>query len=89
MNDAVILDVFSSAISHILIMAAPMLLSALVVGLVISIFQATTQIQEQTLSFVPKFLAIFLVLMITGPWLLNTIMEFTFSIFSQIETIVK
>ncbi len=89
MNDAVILDVFSSAITHILIMSAPMLLSALVVGLVISIFQATTQIQEQTLSFVPKFLAIFLVLMIAGPWLLNTIMEFTFSIFSQIETIVK
>jgi|LGVF01.2.fsa_nt_gb flagellar biosynthetic protein FliQ len=89
MNDAVILDVFSGAITHILIMSAPMLLSALVVGLVISIFQATTQIQEQTLSFVPKFLAIFLVLMITGPWLLNTIMEFTFSIFSQIETIVK
>jgi flagellar biosynthetic protein FliQ len=89
MNDAVILDVFAGAITHILIMSAPMLLSALVVGLVISIFQATTQIQEQTLSFVPKFLAIFLVLMITGPWLLNTIMEFTFSIFSQIETIVK
>jgi flagellar biosynthetic protein FliQ len=89
MNDSVIVEIFSGAIYHILIMSAPMLLSALIVGLIVSIFQATTQIQEQTLAFVPKVLAIFLVLMIAGPWLLNTIMEFTLYIFSQIETVIR
>lgn len=89
MNDAVIADIFSSAIYHILLMSAPMLLSALVVGLVISIFQATTQIQEQTLAFVPKVLAIFLVLMLAGPWLMKTIVDFTLGLFNQIDFFIK
>jgi len=88
MSSAIISDIFQNAIYHILILSAPMLLSALIVGLVISIFQATTQIQEQTLSFVPKVLAIFLVLMIAGPWLLTTLVEFTLSIFNQIGNVI-
>ena len=63
-------------------------IAALAVGLVISVFQATTQIQEQTLAFVPKVIAIFMVIMILGPWLLNTLVEFTLSIFNQIETVI-
>ncbi len=88
MSSATIADIFGQAIYHILILSAPMLLSALVVGLIISIFQATTQIQEQTLSFVPKVLAIFLVLLFAGPWLLTTLVEFTISIFNQIGNVV-
>lgn len=88
MSSAIISDIFQNAIYHILILSAPMLLAALIVGLVISIFQATTQIQEQTLSFVPKVLAIFLVLMIAGPWLLTTLVEFTLSIFNQIGNVI-
>jgi len=84
MTSANISDIFGNAIYHILILSAPMLLAALIVGLVVSIFQATTQIQEQTLSFVPKVLAIFLVLLVAGPWLLTTLKEFTLSIFNQI-----
>jgi len=88
MSSAIIADIFQDAIFHILILSAPMLLSALIVGLVISIFQATTQIQEQTLSFVPKVLAIFLVLLFAGPWLLSTLMDFTLSIFDKIADVV-
>lgn len=89
MNEGFVLDIFSQAIYHILILSAPMLLIALLVGLIISIFQATTQIQEQTLAFVPKVIAIFLVLMIAGPWLLNTLMTFTLTIFDYIPNAVQ
>lgn len=88
MNDAFVVDIFGKAIYHILILSAPMLFAALFVGLIISVFQATTQIQEQTLAFVPKVIAIFLVILILGPWLLNTMVEFTLSIFDNIENII-
>lgn len=88
MSDVFVVDIFKEAIYHILLLSAPMLLSALVVGLVISIFQATTQIQEQTLAFVPKVLAIFISLLILGPWLLNTLVEFTLSILTNIENVI-
>jgi flagellar biosynthetic protein FliQ len=88
MTDVQVLDIFRGAIYNILIMSAPMLISALLVGLVISIFQATTQIQEQTLAFVPKVLAIFLVLMFAGPWLMNTIVTFALSLYDQIPGFV-
>jgi flagellar biosynthetic protein FliQ len=88
MNDAVVVQVFQEAIYNILIMSAPMLLAALLVGLIISVFQATTQIQEQTLAFVPKLIAIFVVLMIAGPWLLSNIVEFTNKIFQMIPSFI-
>lgn len=88
MTQEIAVEIFSGAIMKIITMSAPMLLSALLVGLIISVFQATTQIQEQTLAFVPKVLAIFLVLMLAGPWLLNTIVEFTLSIFNNIDKLI-
>ena len=60
----------------LLMVAAPVLLTVLVVGLVVSIFQAATQINEATLSFVPKMIAAVAVLMIAGPWMLSTLVEF-------------
>ncbi len=89
MNDSYIIEVFREAIYQILLLSAPMLLAALIVGLVISVFQATTQIQEQTLAFVPKVLAIFMVLIILGPWLMNSIVEFTLGIYSNMDQIIK
>ncbi|WJH33279.1 flagellar biosynthesis protein FliQ [Paenibacillus aurantius] len=65
------------AVYTVLKTSAPMLIAALVVGLVISIFQATTQIQEQTLAFVPKIIAVLLVLLLFGPWILTTLADFT------------
>jgi flagellar biosynthetic protein FliQ len=71
-----------------LMMAAPMLLTALLVGLLVSLFQAATQINEMTLSFIPKILAVFVVLIITGPWLLSMISDFTRHLFLHIPELV-
>ena len=69
-----------------LIVAGPLLLIGVVVGLVISIIQATTSIQEQTLTFVPKIAAILVGLILLGPWILSSLKEFTIRLFSQIGT---
>ena len=88
MNQEVILDIIRDALTTTLLMAAPVLVVALVVGLAISIFQATTQIQEQTLTFVPKILCVFLVLIFAGSFMMNTLVGFTNRIFSYISNIV-
>jgi flagellar biosynthetic protein FliQ len=88
MSESFYIDIFSEAIKTILMLSSPMLLSALFVGLIVAIFQATTQIQEATLAFVPKMMIIFLVLVIAGPWLLQSLYEFTLSIFDKIDLIV-
>lgn len=71
-----------------MLLAAPPLCIGLLVGLVISIFQAVTQIQEQTLTFVPKVLAIFLSLLIFGPWMLRILMEFTVNILGNLKNVI-
>ncbi|MGE5580943.1 MAG: flagellar biosynthesis protein FliQ [Bacillota bacterium] len=76
MTDTFVIAVAREAIWTILIVSAPMLVIGLVVGLVISIFQATTQIHEQTLSFVPKIVAILISIVIFGPWMLHTMISF-------------
>jgi flagellar biosynthetic protein FliQ len=68
--------------------ALPMLLVGLIVGLVISILQAVTQIQEQTLSFIPKILGICAVIAIAGPWMMSTIVDWTAELWSQIPSLV-
>jgi flagellar biosynthetic protein FliQ len=64
------------------------LLSALVIGLLVSIFQAATQINEMTLSFIPKLLGIFLVLIFTGPWMVNTIVDYIQRLFGNIPWMI-
>ena len=88
MSESFYIDIFSEAIKTILMLSSPMLISALFVGLIIAVFQATTQIQEATLAFVPKMIIIFLVLVIAGPWLLQSLYEFTIGIFDKIDLIV-
>lgn len=88
MDQGMVVDIFTLALKTILLLAAPMLLSALTVGLIVAVFQATTQIQEQTLAFVPKMLAVFLVLMAAGPWLLQNLMSMTMTIFGYIDKII-
>lgn len=73
-----------SAVLQVLMMAAPMLLIGMVVGLIVSIFQATTSIQEQTLTFVPKIVAILGALMVFGPWMLNSMVQFTLRLMALI-----
>ena len=72
-----------------LMLSLPMLLAGLVAGLIISIFQATTQINEMTLSFVPKILLVVVVLIFLMPWMMNTMIDFTTRIFEQIPTFIR
>jgi flagellar biosynthetic protein FliQ len=72
-----------------LMISAPMLLTSLVVGLLVSIFQAATQINEATLSFIPKLLGVFLVLIISGPWVLSIILDYMRTMFSGIPAMVQ
>ncbi|MNN88254.1 Flagellar biosynthetic protein FliQ [compost metagenome] len=65
-----------------------MLIIALVVGLLISIFQATTQIQEQTLAFVPKIVAVLIALLLFGPWILTTLVDFTYGILNNLSNYI-
>ncbi len=88
MNESMIIDLFTESIKMILILSAPMLLSGLLIGLLIAIFQATTQIQEATLAFVPKIIVVFIVMMFTGSWLINSLIEFTDYVMSMIDLII-
>jgi flagellar biosynthetic protein FliQ len=71
-----------------LLLAAPLLLVALVVGLVVSLFQAATQINETTLSFIPKLIAIFVALVVAGPWMLNLMLDYMRQILGGIPGLV-
>ena len=76
MTEGQVLDLAREALYTIIICAAPLLLISLVIGLIVSVFQTVTSIQEQTLTFVPKIIAVFLGMMIFGSWILNNLMEF-------------
>lgn len=89
MDMGMAVSIMRSGIFQILILSAPALLVSLVIGLIISIFQATTSIQEQTISFVPKLAAVMLVLMFLGPWMLGVLMDYTIGLFNQIPDIAN
>ncbi|MDE5873615.1 MAG: flagellar biosynthesis protein FliQ [Lachnospiraceae bacterium] len=84
-----VMDVAVQAIWLVLKCSAPMLLVSLVVGLIISIFQTVTSIQEQTLTFVPKMLSIFLTLIICGDWILTNILSFIQDLYSRFGDFVR
>ena len=78
-----VLDIASQAIYTIIVVSAPLLLVSLIIGLIISIFQTVTSIQEQTLTFVPKILAVFVGMMIFGSWILTQLTEYTTDLWSN------
>jgi len=82
-----VIHIGRKAVETILLTSAPMLLAAMVVGLFISIFQAATQINEQTMTFIPKIVAVFLTLLIFGPWIIELLITFTTGIITQIATV--
>ena len=77
-----VLDIASQAIYTIIVVSAPLLLVSLIIGLIISIFQTVTSIQEQTLTFVPKILAVFVGMMIFGSWILTQLTEYITDLWS-------
>ena len=87
MTESIVLSVIKDAIYTAIMVSAPILVVATVVGLIISIFQATTQIQEQTLTFVPKLLAVALIGLLMGSWMLHVMVDFTTRIFELIANI--
>ena len=89
MDQALFLTVFQKALLLIMIVSAPILLSAIVVGLAISIVQSVTQIQEQTLTFVPKNFAALLVLIVSAPWIIDVFTETTRELFDYIKVFIS
>ena len=88
MNQDVVISLAMQAMSLALKVALPLLLAGLVVGLLVSIFQAITQIQEMTLAFIPKIVAIGVVLAVFGPWMLGQIVSYTDQLYSGIPGLV-
>ncbi len=89
MTTGEVVDIASRAIWIIIECATPLLLVSLIVGLIISIFQTVTSIQEQTLTFVPKILVMFLMIILTGDWMLNNILGFIQELWSKFGDYVR
>lgn len=84
MNEGMVLDIVRETVWTAVESAAPLLLISLIIGLTVSIFQTVTSIQEQTLTFVPKFLAIMLILVLCGSWIMNNVVELFTSLVEHI-----
>jgi len=88
MTAETVLDLARQGVYYILIVSGPLLLLALGVGLIVSIFQAATQIQEQTLAFIPKIVAVFLGIVLFGPWMISHMVQYATEIFSNLTRFV-
>lgn len=82
MTPELVIYIGREAVYTVLLISGPLLIGSILIGLTISIFQATTQIQEQTLTFVPKIVAIFIMIVVFGPWMLNILLAFTQNLFT-------
>lgn len=89
MENEFVVEVVNQAIKVALMLSAPMLIGALVVGILVSIFQAVTQINEQTLSFIPKILVIIAALVIFSPWMMETMVTYTQDLFTSIPEMIR
>ena len=87
MDSQFVVELARKTVETVLLVSAPMLISGLLIGLVISIFQAATQINEQTLAFIPKIVAVLVTLLIFAPWMMKIMITFTTGIISGIATV--
>ena len=88
MTPEIVMNIGRQAIEMTLALSGPMLLASLIIGLIVSVFQAATQINEQTLSFIPKLVGTFLVLILAGPWMLQMMVDFIRRLFESITQII-
>lgn len=88
MTPTTVIDLGRQALEITLLVSAPLFIAALVTGLIISIFQAATQINEQTLSFVPKLIATFITLVLAGPWMITIMTDFIRRLFESIPSMI-
>ncbi|MBF0097100.1 MAG: flagellar biosynthesis protein FliQ [Magnetococcales bacterium] len=84
-----VIGLVTDAVQVALLISAPMLLTALIVGIIISLFQSVTQIQEMTLTFIPKILATFLAMILTLPWMIQTLMDYFNRLFFAIPAVLR
>ena len=89
MTQDMAIQVGREALLMVMLVAAPMLGLGLIVGVVVSIFQATTQIQEQTLVFVPKIIATFVAILLFGPWILGMLVDYTREILTSFNSVIR
>jgi flagellar biosynthetic protein FliQ len=89
MSGDLAIQIGREALTMVMLIAAPMLGLGLLVGILVSIFQATTQIQEQTLVFIPKIIAIFVAILVFGPWMLSLMVDYTREIFINLPNMVR
>lgn len=88
MSSDVVIQLGQEALMMVMLVSAPMLGLGLLVGILVSIFQATTQIQEQTLAFIPKIIAVFLAIVIFGPWMLRLLVDYVRNIFMGLPGLI-
>ncbi len=88
MTPEAVITLAQQAVELTLMLSAPLLLTALVIGLVVSVFQAATQINEMTLSFIPKLLGMFVVLIVTGPWMVSMMVDYIQRLFGNIPWMI-
>jgi len=88
MTPTAVVEIGRQAVEVLLLVSAPLFIAALATGLIISIFQAATQINEATLSFVPKLIAVFLTLVLAGPWMITVITDFMRRLYGSIPSII-
>jgi len=89
MNPETVMTMGRQAMEVTLMVAAPLLLAALVIGLIVSIFQAATQINEATLSFIPKLVGVFITLVVAGPWMLSVMLDYMRQVLTNIPLLVS
>lgn len=89
MTEEIVIKLGQDALQTTALLAAPMLLSTLLVGLIVSVFQAITQINEATLTFIPKMIVVALVFILAGPWMMDVMTHYTVNLFENIATIVR
>ncbi|MFP4528598.1 MAG: flagellar biosynthesis protein FliQ [Candidatus Kapaibacterium sp.] len=87
MTEEMVINVIRDAFYYVMLICGPLLLASLIIGLIISIFQAATSISEQTLTFVPKVIAVFILTVLLMPFMISTMKAFTLRIFEMIETL--
>lgn len=89
MSEDIVIQLGQDAMKTLAMLSAPLLLGTLLIGLIVSIFQALTQINENTLTFVPKMIVVAIIIILAGPWMLDTISVYTVNLFESIATIVR
>ncbi len=89
MTEEMIMHLAQDALKVTAMLSAPILVSTLVIGLLISVFQALTQINEATLTFIPKMIVVGVIVVLTGPWMLDLISNYTVNLFESISTVVR